>query len=185
MKTLIINYDLNKRIESINFGTEFFDTGVSPKNGYYELGSYCIFLSKHNWTYGLKFYIVKDINYTYNVIINIFNIYQLLYRNNWGTKPFSIFKYMYKDNINWAIKIEKAENTSSGKDTFNKEEFRKFCSDIKGLKKDEPQFEELYGKDWTSHHPELQFYVGTRNLKKTNKGKTVLIDIDPRWSWDN
>lgn len=185
MKTLIVEYGLNHEIEMIKFGKEVFTLKSSNDKNYFEYGSFCVFISKLNWSYGLKFYVIENISHPYDVIINMYKIYLLLFKNNWSTKPLSIFKFLYKDKINWGIKVEKAEFSKSGKQFFNKDHFRNFCSQIQGLTKDEPKFVEIYGNDWQIHYPELRFYIGNRNLKLTNDGKTVLIDIDPRWRLDS
>ncbi|AFC23535.1 hypothetical protein [Saprospira grandis] len=152
-------------------------------NNKFAFGNHAYFLQKDDeLEIGYKFWIRKNICYSKSKIEEIQLIHQYLYQHNWTNNAFDLFPFIYNENLHYGLIVEHAFYSAGGRTYFDKDDFRKFCQRTKSLKKREFKNERELGIGWEDKYPEKTFYVGDNNLMKTKYGKTILFDIDPRWS---
>lgn len=152
---------------------------------YYKIGRHAIFISNSNNLLGYKFFVIKGICYDLEKITELFNIHNLLYKDGWAIRAMDICECQYNNQVHYGLLVENGFYSNSGKDIFDKQAFREYCSSQPGLYKREFYLERTIGQDWYIKEPEKKFFVGDNNLLITHGGKTVLFDLDPRWGLKN
>ena len=169
----------------INYNGVIYRYKVEHDEPWYEYGRHAIFLSAKTQKFGIKFYVVKNIQYGIDKINELFNIYNILHEGGWTVKALDVKSCLVNSVLHYGIVLENSGYTQSGKKEFDLSQFRSYCNSIPGLYKREFLYESRHGKDWYKKYPELTFFVGDNNLHLTQDGRTVLVDIDPRWGIKN